>query len=435
MELARILKTLRTARSDGIAVRDWSIHVADSQRLALGIKDRQTGNAHAPLTLQRACSARYLMVWEDGLVSQGGLERRQIEHETGDALAYARAAAHDDPDAAQVLGPAAIPEVELYDPDAAAVARGESLFVAGRLRHVRERIAAEAFGTWSGSFQASEVRSRLVTSAGLDLTGEGTSLSWFVTLDGEIGDGFGARKAEPDADFERRLQRLIETAKRLREPAARMDGGVVPVLLHPRVVEQYVLETLLHHLGGATIDHGEGRFRRDQFGADHPVLREDIDLRLDPLQPFRWGSYRFTAEGLPAARCSFIESGRLVQPILDLKYARRLGLPPTPIPYSNDVLAFGTGERLSLPRALERAAGGAFVLSVLGVHTQDSASGDFSLSAPQVLRLGGPGYAGRTRGTLSGNLFAVLRDEALRFVEFEDEPTPGLLFPCRFDPS
>ena len=75
------------------------------------------------------------------------------------------------------------------------------------------------------------------------------------------------------------------------------------------------------------------------------------------------------------------------------------------------------------------------VLSVLGVHTQDSASGDFSLSAPQALKLEGGRYAGRLRGAISGNLFDVLRNEALRFVEFGDEPTPGMLFPCRFDPK
>lgn len=433
MDLTGILEALRTARPGGVGIRDWSLFASRAQRFTLGIKDRHAGSAHTPLTLQRGCDARYLLVWDDGLVSRGRLERRQIEHETDEALAYARTAAYDDPDAAQVRGPAEIPEVELYDEAAAAAARGESELFARRLERVRERIAEEELRTWSGSFHAGEVCSRLVTSAGLDVAGRGTSASWFVTLDGEIGDGFGARRAETDGAFGRRLERLIETARLLRRPAAPMEGGVVPVLFHPRVVEQYVLGTLLHHLDGATVDHGEGRFRREQFGGERPIVREDIDLHLDPLQPFRRGAYRFTSEGLPAARCSFITSGRLVQPILDLKYARRLGLPPTPIPYARDVLEFGTEEKLSLAGALDRADPGVLVLAVLGVHTQDSASGDFSLSAPQALRLQGAGYAGRLRGAISGNLFAVLADPELRFVAFEDEPTPGMLFPCRFD--
>ena len=43
------------------------------------------------------------------------------------------------------------------------------------------------------------------------------------------------------------------------------------------------------------------------------------------------------------------------------------------------------------------------MLSVLGIHTQDSASGDFSLSAPQVLRIDEGALGGRSRATISGN--------------------------------
>ena len=75
------------------------------------------------------------------------------------------------------------------------------------------------------------------------------------------------------------------------------------------------------------------------------------------------------------------------------------------------------------------------VLSVLGVHTQDSASGDFSLSAPQTLVVGPDGITGRMRGTISGNLFELLSADSLRFVDVEGEHTPGLLFPCRLDPQ
>jgi PmbA protein len=206
------------------------------------------------------------------------------------------------------------------------------------------------------------------------------------------------------------------------------------VLLHPSVVEEYVLGTLLDNLAGATVAHGEGHFRREQFGSPDPVLREDLDLRCEPLVPFGAGSYRFTTEGVPAAACDYLARGRLVQPLVDLKYARRLGLAPTPLPLTMESVVLAGPPRLSLETALEQAAGGALVLSVLGVHTQDSASGDFSLSAPQALAIGAAGLGGRLRATISGNLFATLQSPELRLVAFEGEHTPGLLFPCRLDP-
>jgi len=87
--------------------------------------------------------------------------------------------------------------------------------------------------------------------------------------------------------------------------------------------------------------------------------------------------------GVPAAPCAYIERGCLRQPIADLKYARRLGIRPTSVAYASDTLEFGGRRTFTLDEALTRCAGGALILSVLGVHTQDSASGDFSLSAPQ----------------------------------------------------
>ena len=100
---------------------------------------------------------------------------------------------------------------------------------------------------------------------------------------------------------------------------------------------------------------------------------------------------------------------------------------------SSRAASLGANGRTRTPRRGEPFAhGGALVLSVLGIHTQDSASGDFSLSAPQVLRIDN-GLDGRTRATISGNLFEVLRSDALQLVDFEGEHTPGMLFPCRID--
>jgi PmbA protein len=430
------MERLLEALADGAAgVREWSVYFSNSRRLSLGTKDRETGNPHAPLSLAEGRGASYLLVWDDGTISQGSLERRQLESDPLETLAFARTAAYDDPDAAHVLGDASIPEVTLYDPAAAAIAGGDTELLERRLRRVRQLVEENAFRTWSGSFSASESRARLVTSAGLDVSGEGTSMGWFVTLNGELGGGHGGRAPEDDADFEARLVQLARLATEMDKAADSSKSGTQPVILHPRVVEEYVLQTLMHHLQGSTVAHGEGQFAHKMFGSGAAVLREDVGVRLDPLLPLRSGSYRFTREGVPAAACHYVERGRLVGPIVDIKYARRLGVPPSPLPYAMDALYFEGSDPIDLSRAMERAAGGALVLSVLGVHTQDSASGDFSLSAPQVLALDGQGYAGRIRATISGNLFDVLRGEDLQFVRFDGEHTPGLLFPCRLDPK
>ena len=192
---------------------------------------------------------------------------------------------------------------------------------------------------------------------------------------------------------------------------------------------------LLHNLDGSQVAHGTGAFRLEQFDSEAKVLRDDLVLRTDPSVPMAAGAYRFSQEGLPASPCAFIEEGRLKTPLLDLKYARRLGRAPTANPSAMDTLFFEGQASIGYDDALAAAGGGALVLSVLGVHTQDFTSGDFSLSAPQTLAIGPSGLEGRLRATISGNVFELLREPELALVRFPGEHTPGLLVRCRLDPG
>ena len=435
MDLDRFRRALATTRADGCGIARWSVFASEIRRITLGTQDRETGSPHAPLTITDGLTARYRLVWDDGKVSRGAIERRALESEPEAALAAARAAAYLDPDATDVLGPAAFPEVATHDPDAAAIAGGAVEPFAPRLAAIRERVLRRDLRTWSGSMHAAVGFSRVLTSEGLDVSGAGTSAGWSASMDGEFGMGHAARRLEGFADFEARLDRLVDFVLALRAPAPARGAGVVPVLWHPDVVDDYVLTALLHNLEGAQVAHGTGAFRRSQFGTGAPVLREDLVLRNDPLLPMAAGSYRYTQEGLPSRACTYIDRGRLVTPVLDLKYARRLGLAPTPAPAAADTVFLEGPRAIPYDAALARAAGGALVLNVLGIHTQDLTSGDFSLSAPQTLAIGPGGIDGRLRGTISGNLFELLRSDALELVGFPGEHVPGLLVSCRLDPA
>lgn len=287
--------------------------------------------------------------------------------------------------------------------------------------------------TWSGSFSAVEATSHLATSAGLEVAGSGTSFGWHVTLNGEAGEGYGGRAPDAPGDVEARLDRLGRLAADLDRPQAALPAGTTTVLLDPGVVDRYALDTLLHHLSGSSIAMGESRFAAEDFRAGRQAFPERLTLGLDPLRPLGAGSYRFTPEGVPAARCVYVDRGRLVRPLLDLKFARRLGLDPTPLPYDADALELSCGPRLSWEEALAGRQT-VRVVSVLGIHTQDASSGDFSLSAPQALAYADGRCTGRLRGTIGGNLFDILADPELRLVDAPGEHVPAMRFPCRFDP-
>jgi len=433
VDLEKLIDALGTVTARGHAIAAWSVFAAETRRTSVGTKDRATGDPHAPLTLSESLSARYKLIWDDGRVSRGSMERRAIEREPAPLVTAARAASFPDPDAIDVPGPAAFPDVATRGAEAAAIAGGGVDAFAARLAAIRERVARHGVRTWSGSMHAAEGTARVVTSAGLDVASSGTSAGWSATMDGELGAGHSGREVEPLPNLERRLDHLVAMVLALRAPAAASPSGFVPVLFHPDVVEDYVLGVLLHNLDGVQVAHGTGAFRREQFDGRTPVLREDLTLRTNPLVPMAAGAYRFSQEGLPAAACTLLDRGRLNTPILDLKYARRLGRAATSAPAAMDTLFFEGPPSISRDEALASASGGALVLSVLGVHTQDFTSGDFSLSAPQTLAVSARGIDGRMRATISGNLFELLRAKDLVLVRFPGEHTPGLLTRCRLD--
>lgn len=432
-DLTPLIDAVEAARPDGRSIERWSIYGTTSRRARLGTKDDRTGNAHAPMSFSEAAGARYLLVWDDGRISRGFVERCELEEDALAAVERTRATAFDDPDAARVAAPAPLPDVPLHDDGTAILAKGEIRPIAERFDHVRRCTAEGGFRTWSGSISAGYAEARLRTSSGVDFAGRGTSFGWYVGFDGVLGTGWSGRSPDAFDAFERRVEVLADRATALREPASAPAGGVVPVLLDPSVVEAFVIPATLHHFQGATVANGEGRFGREHFARRDAVFRDDLSVRVDPLLPLRAGSYRFTLEGVPAAPCTYLDRGCLVTPILDFKYARRLGREPTPVPHGTDALFLECDTVVD--EAAGRDAAAVWIFSVLGVHTQDFSSGDFSLSAPQGLRLGDGEFRGRLGGTISGNLFEVLRSPAMRFVRFEGEHTPGILAPIRFDAS
>ncbi len=434
MSVDALRDAIERARPHGHAVSAWSLYVGEMVRASIGTKDRDTGGPHAPLELSEAMSARYRLVWDDGLVSRGALARYAIEHDAPAQLAAAREAAFDDPDGRDVLGPGAFPEVAIHDSEVAAAAGGDVSAFVPRLSAIREQVRRHGIRTWSGSLHATHGTARVTSSAGLDVSAHGTTTSWSATLDGELGGGHASRALGSFRDFEDRLERLVRFVLAMRAPSPARRRGDTPVLLHPDVVEEYVLGVLLHNLDGSLVAHGTGAFGRSQFENGATVLREDLTLRFDPLVPMAVGAYRFTQEGLPARPCTYVEAGRLKSPILDLKHARRLGLDPTPAPSAMDTVFLEGPRPIGYDDALAAASGGALVLSVLGVHTQDFTSGDFSLSAPQTLTIGGSRIDGRLRATISGNVFEALRSPDLTLVRFPGEHTPGMLIRCRLDP-
>src|SRR5690606_1205913 len=91
-------------------VHEWRISWSEGIGTSLGIKDNRIGSVYSPLSYGDSRAGSYLIQWEDGRLSRGGLDGSTLANLT-EVLTAAHEARYDDPDAANFLGPADFPDV------------------------------------------------------------------------------------------------------------------------------------------------------------------------------------------------------------------------------------------------------------------------------------------------------------------------------------
>lgn len=190
-----------------------------------------------------------------------------------------------------------------------------------------------------------------------------------------------------------------------------VETGPCDVLLSPVALAQLFGHILVPALSGRTVHAGRSRLA--------PLLGQKcMDGRIDLLDdPFArgMGATAWDAEGTPAARLDFVKAGVLSSFAYDLKTAYRYGAKPTgsavrggisggPAIGVHNLVLDGPREGIASERAL-------YVHDVVGAHTANPVSGDFSVECQNPTWVEGGGFQEPVRkAMLSGNLFDALRE-------------------------
>jgi PmbA protein len=410
------------------AISEYRINLSERRSVGIGIRDNDVGSVYSPFSFSASTSGGFLVQWQDGRLSRGNLDGNSLLI-IDQILAHARQAAYDDPDAAQFLGPQQVRDIPLFSNDIPLLFDQRSSYLLEMVERLEQLAARYEAKTLNGGIGVSQGQSWLRTSQGLALSTSGTSLSYSGSFDGIIGEGRSHRSVPTLDEIEAQIILAGEYLQALRGSANGIANGKRMVVLHPDVAYSLFNFFVWGNLGGASIYQGQSPFRIEDFHERKQVFRDDLTVRIDPWQPLGIASFAYTSEGVPSAPISYIDQGRLTQPVLDLKYARRLGLPPTTPPGSEESVwlqAATEHEWSAYQPQLDEAI---LVLSVLGLHTQDRSSGNYSLSTSQALLIRDGVIQGRIKATLNGNLFDNLRDPELHLIRFPGQHSMGFALP------
>lgn len=187
--------------------------------------------------------------------------------------------------------------------------------------------------------------------------------------------------------------------------------GTYDVILSPLAFAQLLSAVVAPALSGRNVHAGRSRFA-GSLGTQ--VTDSMISVIDEPLRQGGPGSTRWDAEGTPTRRLPLIREGILESFAYDLKTAYRYGAVTTgsavrsgsgglpAIGYHNLVIE-GAGTELMEDSSL-------YVQDVVGAHTANPLSGDFSVELTNPFMVSGGTYEFPVRkAMMAGNVFEMLR--------------------------
>lgn len=425
-ELSERLRRVIEAEGAG-AIASWRLNLTHSNVIKVGIDSNHLGGPYsAPRNVDQLVGEVFI-VWKDGRRTIARVDPGSLANP--DLAGAWKGSAFADPDQVDVLSPAPMPKVDIFSEKvSAAVQSPGSEFFAPLTQYAALKGQAQFI---NAGVNAAVSRSVLLSSAGHDLAWSATDYSTSIGFDSLYDDYYtGCAFPEPgtiEAMIDRVARRYGELST---APRGWLASGEMEVLLEPDVVEGLIGHYLLGNMLGSNVANGQSAYRPEDFGSRH-IVREDLSLRLEPLRPLHPGSYVCTREGVPAAELTLVDKGLLVSPILDVKYANRLGKQPTPLANGTDSLVLHCPLEKET-QIMQGDAASMLVCSVLGLHTQDPTSGNFSLTAGQALEVQRDGsVGGKIKAVFSGNLFNALNEKSTRFARVPGKDFPMMRLRCR----
>ncbi len=269
--------------------------------------------------------------------------------------------------------------------------------------------------TGSG-FSASEGRSLIINSNGVEIEDEGTGfgigLSVMLEKDGQIATAYNSQSSRFfDLDGEKLASDVCELAKKS------IDTKPIETDDYSVVLEYYAATGLLQTFIGAF--NGENVLRgrsilKDKMGSE--IANPKLTITDNALLEKGMYTSKCDGEGSVSQKTDLIKKGKLNSFIYDIYTANKAGVKTTSNGlrgsyYSTPMINPTNLEfKFSEMKDLEEIDRGVLTTSVLGAHTANPISGDFSVEASNAFKIeNGELTEPINKAMISGNIFEIMK--------------------------
>ena len=405
-----------TALLKGRSLDGWEVVAASSRLLSIEVKEQKvdTFKCSAPLGV----SIRVLRNGGMGFSYSTSMEPADLARMVENALVGAEAQTPDEHHA--FPEPRPCPEIAgLYDEALASVPEMEKVGRAMELERLVMAADPRVKRVRKCSFGESAVETRVVNSCGVDAAYRGTSVSASVSA---IAEENGNSQMGWDFDFANRFADLsVErvAARAVAKAVGLLGATKIPTMRCPAVLDSYVATEILEVLAPAFLAESVQKGKSLLAGkTGERIVSHLIRIRDDGTLPGGMGTAPFDAEGVPKQNTLLVEEGVLRGYLYDTLRARKDGVASTgnavrggikSPPHMGVSNLFIENGAVSLEDLMAGIGRGILLTDVMGMHTANPISGDFSVGAAGFLIEEGRVTAPVKGVAISGNILDLFR--------------------------
>lgn len=275
--------------------------------------------------------------------------------------------------------------------------RAEKLFnMPGEIQNIAREMVNRAYATgrietFEGEIQV-EIEQRLVTTldSPAPVYGERTRFAAFVDVNSRDYDFIVSRNL-PELNEVVLLGATVAANLPHTETNPEIEnlrGKIVPVILHPAMLEEMLRRLVAEHFYASTVQEGMSRFRLGE-----KIASENLTLWDDATAPYDGNTFPTDDEGTPARKNLIVENGILKMFLYDRATAVKDGVESTgngkrkpvlieeeyeaPVRCAINDIYIAPGNR-SLSEMIKNIEHGLIVKTLLGFHTANRTTGDFA---------------------------------------------------------
>lgn len=265
-------------------------------------------------------------------------------------------------------------------------------------------------------FSASEGRSLILNSNGVSIEDEGTgfgvSLSVTIQEDGKIATAYNSQASRFfDLDGEKLANEVCNLAK------SSLDTKPIETNDYDVVLDYYaatgLLQTFISAFNGENVMRGRS-ILNGKIGSE--IANPTLSIIDNPLLEKGMYTAKCDGEGSASQKTDLIKDGVLNSFIYDIYTANKAGLKTTSNGYRGSYLTTpminptNLEFKFSEMKDLDEINNGVLTTSVLGAHTANPISGDFSVEASNAFKIeNGELTDPINKAMISGNIFEIMK--------------------------